>query len=445
MISNITHTPPSAAEVRQTLTYTPERGLDRGLIFAAPQPMLWGAYSSILGEGILTTYKCSSGNCTFPALQTIGLCSTCQETTASLNRNCKQLTPRAPFCRSTNDCLTSGQLCTYSSPTHNTTAGGGTTYLSLNSTGRSFQPNQGENTITINHDLVEISVVYIQPTGSANDPRAPAVPGYIPTNGSHVAQSYVCRLSYCEKTIKTTIALGQLYEEISVFDPSSTPPLTMPAITDISQITDQLFSTQLKLSEKTKISVAAVFALAQGFSRALTGKSEVATSLFPEAGEVSEFHRAMYQLLLSTPFPGMIQRITNSVTNALRIEGDIVKGDTYWHFMVVKIEYRWFAYPAICWFFVFVLVMGSSLFEFAKKRVWWGTSMLPAVMVGMPETVREELVLEHKASLGDKSEMRKKGEKVKMRIVKVDDEGELEWSMNGGREAGIFGAAFGRT
>lgn len=113
--------------------------------------------------------------------------------------------------------------------------------------------------------------------------------------------------------------------------------------------------------------------------------------------------------------------------------------------MIVKIEYRWFAYPAICWFFVFLLVLGTGMMEWVKGRAWWGTSGLPAVMVGMKESVREELVLEHKASLGDRQGMWKTGEGVRMRIVEVDDEGELEWSMESGRELGVFGAAFGKA
>lgn len=218
----------------------------------------------------------------------------------------------------------------------------------------------------------------------------------------------------------------------------------MPAVTDISQITDELFSQELSLSTATKISVAAIFALSIGFSRSITGSSTLSNVMFPAPGEISEFHRAMYQHLLTTPFPTLVQRMAISITNAIRADGNIVKGDTYWHFLVVKIEYRWFAYPAICWFLVLLAVLGTSIMEWCKGRAWWGTSGLPSVMVGMKETVREELVLEHKASLGDKSGMWRTGEAVRMRITEVDEEGELEWGMESGRELGVFGAAFGK-
>lgn len=419
--------PPTPAQIRQNLAYTPERGLDRGLIFAAPQSMLWGAYSAVLGDGIPTNYQCASGNCTFPSYPTVGICSTCEDITAKLNRDCDELSASNKHCTSNTNCLTSGQICTYTDKSRNASAGGGTTFLDLRGTGRDFQAASADaDTVTVQADLVDLTAVYIHPTGSETDPRAPAVPGYIPPNGNHVAHGFSCKISYCERTVKSTVSLGKFYEQSAPSHDTATK-FELPVLKNLDQLNDELFSQPLKLTESSHISVAAAFALSAGFSRAVTGKSEIPKTFFPAPGEVSEFHRAMYQRLLSTSFPQLIERMSASVTAAIRNDGTVVRGETYTHHITIWVEWRWFAFPAVLWTLTLVLLIIISVMSWKRQEAWLGSSQLAGMMIGVEDDLRDDMVLNLRASLGDKREMMAIGEKLKLRIVR-DRDGALEFT-----------------
>ncbi|TGZ82291.1 hypothetical protein EX30DRAFT_395136 [Ascodesmis nigricans] len=420
--------PPEPAQIRQNTAYTPERGLDRGLIFAAPESMLLGLHSTIFGSGgISANFQCTSGNCTFPSYPTVGICSSCQDISAKLNRTCVDITPSNKVCTSSTNCFTSGQICSYTDTQRNATAGGGLTYFDLQARGRDFQATSASaTTITLDSDLIEMTAVYIHPSGSESDPRLPEIPGYVPSGGDHVAHGFTCQLSYCERIMTSTVSLGKFYES-STPSHSTASQFTLPALRFVDDLTDELFSQKMQLTDSSHVSVAAMFALSAGFSRAITGRSDVPKSIFPEPGEVSELHRAMYQRLLSTPFPKLMERIATSVTAAIRNDGTPVYGETYTHHIAISVEWRWFAYPAVLWALVLVLLVAVSLLARRREEAWLGTSQLAGMCIGVEEEVREDLAMNWRASLRDKKEMRGIGEKIKARIVR-DREGAMEFT-----------------
>lgn len=414
-----------AAGLAVNRDYSPVRGLDRGLLFTTPKAVLDGAYSAVLGDGIRPAYECSSGNCTFPAVATVGVCSACTNVTGTLIRDCEDLSPRKPFCVNEGVCYTSGQMCTYRHRATNATVGGREgVFLDIAATGADFQ-NAGSATISISKDLVNLTALFIDPDGAPDPPdnatiadtRLPIAPGHV-RDGVHKARAYTCTLSYCAQRIQASVVAGDLKEAAEVSG-GSLDKLTIPA-PSLSEITDELFQSKVNLTSSTskdlvQLSLAAMFALSQGMSTFLTGNSTLPDPTTPKI-YMSEFHRAMYESLLSVEFPDMIRGMTESMTAAIRNDGVPAEGEAWVNRMLLRVEWSWITLPVGLWSGALLLLLVVTFQAWRGHAPWLGTSQLAAVYIDLEREVRVD-VDGRDASWGDRGSMMKVGETHKLRVA----------------------------
>lgn len=372
-------------------SYTPTRGFDRGLILAIPRSLLWGATSSILGDGLTTNYTCSSGNCTFPIATSVGVCQVCEEITAQLDRNCTTLTSSNRFCQS-NNCFTSGQLCTYTF--NGTSVGGGDTFLEVlaqpvNSTAIGSQ-------VSIPAKRIALTVLYIQPDNSTkNTQDLPIAPGYVAPGSGHVARGFQCGISYCEQKYQASVNNGT-YKETSI-NSTSIPAFILP-IPDISEINDALLNKPLAISTtgETNVSTAALFALSNGFPLSLTGNAKVLKDV-PAPGEVSEFHRGMYENLLSDDFGIIMESMAASMSAAVRNDGTAaqkIQGGVNILQIYIRAHWAWLAFPATIWGMALIL-MTAVVIKTRKNRQgpvgWLGNSQVAGIFIGLDDHARRDV------------------------------------------------------
>lgn len=406
--------------------YSPIRGLNRGLIFATPQAVLWGASSSILGQSVQATSSCPTGNCTIPATSTVGICSRCTEITDSLARDCRDLTAASPFCVSKGTCFTTGRMCTYSHSATNATVGNGDTFLDVVAEGQNFE-NATDGKISISRDILNFTAVFIQPggedlpdTGAIFETRFPVAPGHVSAiNGKDRAKAYTCALSYCEQRLRSEIIDGQFKEIHSVAD-DSFERLTIDR-TNLDDITDELFDQAVNLTrsaQSTRISVAAIFALSRGFAASLTGTSSKPDSPIPVPGAISEMHRAMYEKLADLSFESIVEDMAFSMTNGIRNDGSTVEGSAWRPKIFVSVNWVWITLPGAVWFFTLLLLLALSITARRAHVAWLGSSQLAVMFYDLEHTVRKD-VDGLDAGWRDKHSMRKVGEIFKLRVAPV--------------------------
>jgi len=400
------------ASVSSNTNYVPVRGFNSGLVLAAPRSLLSGAQSAIFGKNIDVDYACPSGNCTFPLTTTVGVCSSCTEVTDGIDQHCEDLSDKKQFCEG-NQCFTSGQLCSYTFA--GTKAGNGSVYLDLVAEGTASTSNN-DGTVSIPKNSVNLTVLFIQPDqGSSAIPVAPGLNG---TN-SNPAKAFTCSISYCEKTFNTSVSLGVL-KETSSTNPVGSANFKMK-IPALSEINDTLYNQTLTLAEsgKTNISVAALYGLSSGFSLSLSGNATVLDTLTPSIGQISEFHRALYEDLSSSSFPDVLSKMTDSMTNAVRNDGNQpVTGQSMIKKTFLRIDWEYMAIPGVVWGTTLLLLLWTSFRARKRQEAWTGSSQLAGMFVGIEDEVRRDLDL-MRAAQRDKGGMREVGEKLKLRVAMV--------------------------
>jgi hypothetical protein len=407
--------------------YSPVRGLDSGLIFATPQAVLSGAYAEILGAATTPSFNCSSGSCSFPVVNTVGVCSQCADITTSLVRSCRDLNTTAPFCVGTGSCYTSGQLCSYRDPGSNATAGAGSIFLEVAADGADFQTVSTDK-IAIDKNLVNFTAVFIQPgeedlpdTGSSGgDTRLPLAPGHVPAGGEHQARAFQCALSYCEQRVRSSVAAGVLTEVATVAEDSH-DTLTM-AKPDLENITDALFDSRVNLTSSpssSQVSVAAVFAMSRGFAASLTGNSTKPATAIPVPGAVSEFHRAWYEKLVDSGFEQVVADMAGSMTASIRNDGAAAaEGEVWVPKMFLRVDWEWIAIPGVVWGGCVLLLLAVTWSARRNHSPWLGTSQVAAVFIDLERQVRVDAE-EMEAGWGDKHRMRHVAEGFTLRVAPV--------------------------
>ena len=424
------------AHIQANQAYTPERGLEGGLIYATPRSMLNGVYASLFNEdptSISVKYSCPTGKCTFPEVSTVGICSSCTDISSTLKRTCRDLTvknPYKPSADSDRNWLTSGQMCSYTSTSTNITAGGGKMYLAVTGTGAEFR-NQGDGTMRVPAELSSISTVFVQPDENNT------TPGYLPSSDSqHTAKAYTCALSYCALQSRSKIENGVLIEEHNP-DPNQLKEYSLKSITDITQFNDSLLRQTMDLTSNpssAKISTTAAYALSAGLSLSMTGNCTKLPALTPEPGSISEVHRALYQQLVKSDFPAIMKRITDGMTAAIRNEGELQHtGDVWERAIYVRVTWPWIALPAALWLGTLVMMLCAL----RRGHVWWGTSALPVLFLGVEAQVKDDCSRLF-ATWRDTKGMRKVGEKWRVRVH--EHEGRREMTrLNFGEERPYYG------
>lgn len=404
--------------------YTPVRGFDQGLILATPRSLLWGATSSILGAGLTSDFSCPTGNCTFPIVTSVGVCQTCTDITAQLDRNCTTLSSSNEFCQGT-QCFTSGQLCTYSQ--NGTSVGGGTTFLNILAT-PGLSTTSGDN-VSISAKRISLTALYIQPDADLSGTQSlPIAPGYVAPGGGHVARAFSCGLSFCEQRLQPQISRGNYTE--TLLSSTSVSEYVLP-IPQLSQINDALLNTPLAVANTgtTKVSTAALFALSNGFTLSLTGRADIVSGN-PQPGEISEFHRGLYENLLHEDFGAAMTGMTASMSAAIRNDGTAAQklsGTTYREQIFVRVEWHWLAFPGALWVCALVLAIAVTVQTRKHRRGpvgWLGNSQVAGLFLGLDEEVRRDVDTRGVAHNGDAQAVKAFAEKLKLRIGPVAVRGE---------------------
>lgn len=427
------------ASIAHNSDYSPVRGLDRGLLFATPKSVLWGAYSSMLGKPLDVDWSCPTGNCVFPETSSVGICSSCEDITSNIQQTCKTLTPNDSFCRSKDICFTSGQMCRYSHRPTNTVVGGGDAFLDLRADGVNFV-DSADGKVAISSSIINMTALFIQPRvtdfpdkGPKVETRFPIAPGHVPANAPPQAKAYTCTLSYCEKRFRSSVRNGMLEESWEIATDSQDHfQIEKPDVT--KDITDALYEQKIPLTtapDSTRISVAALYALSQGFAAALTGNSTVPDMAIPVPGTaISSLHRSLYENLLDNRFPDMIGVMADSITNAIRNAGDrpVMPGSVLSPVLHLRVRWSWAALPVSVWALALFLLLFQTVMARKGHTPWLGTSQVAASFIPLEQVVKDHID-KRDACWRDKSGMRKVAEAIKVRVApkhNVDGEAKLE-------------------
>lgn len=400
--------------------YTPIRGFDQGLILATPRSLLWGATSSVLGAALTSDFTCPTGDCDFPVVTSVGVCQTCTDITAQLDRNCTALSESNKFCQGI-QCFTTGQLCTYSQ--NGTSVGGGTTFLNLLAA-PGISTSAGEN-VSIPAKRISLTALYIQPDADLSGTQsAPVAPGYVAPGGGHVARAFSCGLSFCEQRLQVQVVRGRLNETLLSSTAVDAYVLRRP---DLSEINDALLNAPLAVSttNTTRVSTAALFALSDGLSLSLTGHADITIGT-PGPGEVSEFHRGLYENLLHEDFGTAMASMTASMSAAIRNDGTVaqkVEGTVYGPRIFVRVSWRWLAFPGALWVSALIMAIAVTVQTRKNRRGpvgWLGNSQVSGLFLGLDDDVRRDVDTRGVAYTGDAGAVRAFAEKLKLRIGPVD-------------------------
>ncbi|KAL7271778.1 hypothetical protein RUND412_005441 [Rhizina undulata] len=416
------------ANVAQNDNYVPVRGFDQGLILATPRALLWGAYSSVLGQEIPIEYSCPSGNCTFPDTTSVGICHTCEEITSQLTKNCTTLSKSKPFVQGSYT-FSENEICTYEY--NNATVGGGDVYLNLDASAVASIANaSGDGNVAIPAERVNFTALFIAPGGEETDipdgytaatfvQAMSLVPGYVVNTDR--ARGFQCGISYCEKTFRNSVVNGTLTNTLLN---STSRDQFIIKIPTLSEITDALLSEPLAITDanKTRVSTAALFALSNGFSISLTGNATVVTGT-PEPGQVSEFHRAIYEDLANSTFDAVMANMTDSMSSAIRNDAaqDLWQsGDVYILRIHVRVRWWWIVWPAAMWICTFVMLLAVCSGTRKSAVGWLANSQLAAMFYGLDENMRNDvdgqMGLAWGGDRGDAGEVREVAEKAKVRL-----------------------------
>lgn len=404
--------------------YTPIRGFDQGLILATPRSLLWGATSSVLGTGLTSNFTCPTGDCNFPIVTSVGICQTCAEITAQLDRNCIPLSQSNQFCPG-NQCFTTGQLCTYSQ--NGTSVGNGTTFLNLLAT-PGISTAIGDK-VSISAKRISLTALYIQPDASLSGTQSlPTAPGYVAPGGGHAARAFSCAFSFCEQRLQPQVVRGEFKE--TILSSTAVDAYVLP-IPELSEINDALLNAPLAVASTntTRVSTAVLFALSNGFTLSLTGRADVIMGN-PEPGEVSEFHRGLYENLLHEDFGDAMAGMTASMSAAIRNDGGVaqdVVGTVFDGRIFVRVSWRWLAFPGALWVGAFVMAV-AVMVRTRKSRKgpvgWLGHSQVEGLFLGLAGDVRKDVDTTGVARTGDVGAVRAFAEKLKLRIGTVEVRGE---------------------
>lgn len=177
------------------------------------------------------------------------------------------------------------------------------------------------------------------------------------------------------------------------------------------------------------MSTAALYALSNGFSLSLTGNATVVEGT-PGPGEVSEFHRGMYEDLLGNDFGVVMGAMTESMSAAVQNDGteaEKVRGEVFVQRVFVVVDWRWIAFPATLWGFATFLVIAVTVKTRRQRRGpvgWLGNSQVSGLFLGLEDAVRRDVDTKGVAYTGDGGEVRAFAEKLKLRIGTVEVLGE---------------------
>lgn len=429
-----------AASVAVNAAYTPARGFDQGLVLAAPQALLRGVYAAALdsasndGGGLPISFTCPSGNCTYPLSVSVGVCTSCTDASSQLRENCTDLSDANRFNASSAVSFTEGKMCRYS--LNNATAGGGSTFLEIatGDSSNSTNPAAGGK-LAIAADRVNLTAVYIQPAGisdlpagvsnaSVGNPVLPLAPGYVAPGAPSPARAFTCRIRYCEKRLSPAVVRGAYTEGSRTVSTSQgaldTFVLAAPRLDDI---TDALYGQLLNLTnapDAAQISLAALYALGSGLGLALQGRAGVLTSLTPDAADISELHRALYQRATSASagFESVAAQLSAAMSRAVRNDasGHLLPGTVWVRRTSVRVAWAWLALPVGVWAVALLLVLVETVSARRRHAPWLGGSQLAGLLIGLEDEVRRDLDLQD-AGWKDRFGMCDIAEKVKLRVA----------------------------
>ncbi|KAI5815283.1 hypothetical protein BZA77DRAFT_316143 [Pyronema omphalodes] len=406
--------------------YAPQRGLDRGLVLTTPKAMAAGIQATVLGQSITPGYYCPSGNCTYPPVSTVGICTTCEDITDSLIRSCKDLSQKDPYCFPGSDvCYTTGQLCSYRSTSGVIIGGANGIFLNFAATGADFV-NMGNGNMQLNRDIVNLTALYIDPRGAADPPDngtfaaspIPMAPGHV-KNGVHKARGYQCKISYCQQQVQSFVIGGQLKEILQPATDHVENFMTKTPVFNSPDLPENLLQQRFNLTKgdnSTRVSLTALYALSKGLSVSLSGNTTYA-GIRDNAPAMSDFHRAFYEGMVATSFTTMMSDITSSVTSAIRNEMASSAIGTVWiQRCLLRIKWEWIILPCVIWVGVLIMLLTTTFRARKEHAPWLGTSQLATVYIDLEREVRVD-VDRRDASWGDKGMMRSVAESQRVRIA----------------------------
>ncbi|KAL7272519.1 hypothetical protein RUND412_004661 [Rhizina undulata] len=196
------------------------------------------------------------------------------------------------------------EICTYEY--NNVIVCGGAIYLSLHASAiASISNASGDGNVAILADRVNLTALFIESGGEETDvpdgytaetffQAMSLVQGYVVNTDR--ARGFQCGISFRAKTFRNSVDNGRLRNTLLR---STSRDQFIVKIPTLSEINDALLREPLAITDANKSNV--TFALSNGFSNSLTGNATVVTGT-PEAGQVSEFHRAIYKDLANSTF-----------------------------------------------------------------------------------------------------------------------------------------------
>ncbi|CCX15251.1 Similar to similar to An06g00150 [Aspergillus kawachii IFO 4308]; acc. no. GAA88098 [Pyronema omphalodes CBS 100304] len=408
--------------------YAPQRGLDRGLVLTTPKAISAGILAAVLGQSITPSYYCPSGNCTYPPVSTVGICTSCEDITASLIRSCKDLSQKDPYCIPGSDaCYTTGQLCSYRSASGVTIGGANGIFLNFAAAGADFV-NVGNGNIELTRDIVNLTALYSDPRGAADPPDngtfaaspIPMAPGHV-KSGVHKARGYQCKITYCQQQVQSFVIGGQLKEILQPATDSVESFMMKRPVLNSPDLPESVLQHRLNLTRRkdsTRVSLTALYALSKGLSVSLSGNTTYA-AIRDNAPAMSDFHRAFYERMVATSFMAMMGGISNSMTSAIRNEMASSAAGTVWvQRHLLRIKWEWIILPSVIWIGVLIMLLTTTFRARKEHAPWLGTSQLATVYIDLEREVRVD-VDRRDAAWGDKGMMRTVAEGQRVRIAPV--------------------------
>ncbi|CAK1362457.1 unnamed protein product [Cercospora beticola] len=405
-------------------------------------PSIAGAiYKGVFGDVFRSTVACSSGNCTWPSYESLGICSSCTNVTAASKTNCTLTlndyydppkasdrqcltrSPRGVAMESSNDCTTSewrGTVWNASAMvtdpdaprghrllTKDGTIGvvAGTRFRKVDDREQAFCQSTEESLV---EDVIECTLKWctksyertIVENGTLSDPASTTEP-------LDFIEFETCGGLFDEtdafKNTTWTLREENVYDEIysdmrPAFRDKDVPQYTCPQGDNEGETEDRAIKTKQASELGAKFQQAPNVFLINDRN---TFDIQSAISFIFQGGLTQEFvvgedstKLALAAAQQSGEFSQLMDRVAESMTNSIRVapNGTHVDGMTHRTDIVITVHWHWMALPgAIVLFSIGLLSISMVLSSEKSSRAVWKSSLLAALFHGLQGWTEEEL------------------------------------------------------
>lgn len=395
---------------------------NEGLPYEMPADMLGATLRGIFQSKDISQMKfsCPSGNCTWPELTTLGVCSQCFNVTDSLKKNCgtTDIEYVPPNGDGNSNSTASVPYCNYTLPNGLQLRGiSNDMGIAIQNSGNwnnSIHFSDSNNTIGVLSSIKSTWTSLPSQWDYLNS-------GMIFATAPDTWRATECGLSYCVQKYSTSVERGSLTEKlVDIYTDSFLDPERPTAI--VFHPTSSWTNTSEKGSSNTYVA-GAIDGFREFFNKEFTGQQN--KTEYSITSSDSDFAIISTDMELGN-FTDLFSSIAKSMTDNMRSspyaeiyaeEGMTwsATGVSFQDRPHVQVRWAWIAFPSTLLGLALILLLGTIVTSARERTLLWKGNSLAAFAHPLAGDVRDKI-----SSISGPRDMATKAEQLQVRWLKTD-------------------------